>query len=64
MNFKKLTTKDGNPVFLNIEFVTEMRRTNKDTATLVYFGKDNSPVLVKEKPEEIFQLPDIYNVQY
>lgn len=53
MNFKKLITKDGNPVFLNIELATEMRRTNKDTATLVYFGKDN--VLVKETPEEILQ---------
>lgn len=63
MNFKKLTTKGGSPIFLNIELATEMRRTNKDTATLVYFGKDNYS-LVKETPEQIFQLPDIYNVQF
>jgi len=62
MNFKKLTTKDGNPIFLNIDLATEMRRTNKDTATLVYFGKDS--VLVREAPEEIFQTPCIYNVTF
>jgi uncharacterized protein YlzI (FlbEa/FlbD family) len=62
MNFKKLTTKDGNTVFLNTDLATEMRRTNKNTATLVYFGKDY--VLVKESPEEIFQLPCVYDVQY
>lgn len=59
MNFKKLTTKDGSSIFLNIDVATEMRRTNKNTATLVYFGKDY--VLVKESPEEIFQTPSVYN---
>lgn len=67
MNFKKLTKPDGSMAYVNLELATEITRTKKGDVTRINFNQyKNSLILVfvKETPEEIFQLPDVYNVQY
>ena len=62
MNTKKLTTKEGKDIFVNIELATSIKRSGSSNVTVISFSKDYY-VIVTETPEEIFQLPSVYNVQ-
>ena len=62
MNTKKLTTKDGKIIFVNLDLATNIWQSGRGNVTVIRFDKDND-VFVTETPEEIFQLPSVYNVQ-
>ena len=62
MNTKKLTTKEGKDIFVNIELATSIKRSGSSNVTVISFSKDYY-VIVTETPEEIFQLPSVYNAQ-
>ena len=62
MNTKKLKTKEGKDIFVNIELATSIKRSGSSNVTVISFSKDYY-VIVTETPEEIFQLPSVYNAQ-
>jgi len=61
MNVKKLTSKDGKFIYVNLDLATAIYKSSRGLITIISFDKDND-VFVTETPEEIFQLPSVYNV--
>lgn len=62
MNTKKLTSRDGKFIYVNLDLATSIWQSSRGNVTVIRFS-DKNDVFVTETPEEIFQLPSVYNVQ-
>lgn len=54
-NFIKLTSRMGNPFFINMDHISSIK-VDEDGETVMEYGSEKELYVCKEKPEEVMAL--------